>query len=221
MLKLKNEINIEAFLACCQNKNCLRHTMITKNCEKESKQWICFIKYKTKLKKDINKLNLKLEQTKIKKEQEKKDAIEQSTKDWQIRSIKKELGIEESIEYEIDQRYETFKKNVWEHYIGFYDQNVSDRKDWKDICMFWKCLTEEEKNIIYNNDAENLWINKSVDIAHVLSRSERPDLIYDISNVFLIGRLWHGRIDKYKDPITNESINQEQRMKWFERIKKG
>ena len=63
-LKLMNEINIGAFLICCQNKNCLRHTMITKNCEKEYKQKACFDKYIKKLQKDIDKLNLKLEQTK-------------------------------------------------------------------------------------------------------------------------------------------------------------
>ena len=197
------ELTIEDFKKSCNKKQCQRRTMITNNCSKEYKQEACF-------KKVITKLN--------KQQAEKQEIQIQKNKDWTDYMTKKEAGLIEPIEFEKDEKYEQFKKDCWMKYIGFYD-GISVYKDWKDICMFWNCLTDKEKEFANDIDHKDMWLNKNLDIAHILGKGEKPELKFDLDNVVIIGRLWHSRIDKFKDPLTNMSISQQVRLYWFDRIK--
>jgi len=213
-------IDLEIFKLNCYDGKCLRRTMLSKNCSKDFKQIACHIKYMKQIEKNKNRQEEKQEKLRSKKEKEIKEQTEIANQEWQIKNCKKELGIEEPIEYEVDQQYETFKKDVWEKYTGFYDGNVSDRKDWKDICMLWNSLSEQEKNLCDELNEKDYFINHHIDIAHLVSRSEKTTKIYDIDNVVLMGRLFHSRIDQYLNPITGEKINKFQRAFWLSKVKK-
>jgi hypothetical protein len=217
---MKENITLEEFRIKCQKKNCLRRTMITKNCDKEYKQESCFKKFNIHNEKIIAKQELQQIEKLRKREQDIKLENELRIKEWQEYMQKKEAGTLEPIEFEKDERYEAFKKECWLYYLGFYE-GKSVYKNWKDYCMFWGCLTLEEKNelnITYNNE---LWINENLDSAHIEGKGENPSMKYNVDNIVIIGRLWHGLIDTYKDPITRKPITQEERIKWFERIRKG
>jgi len=213
-------IDLEIFKLNCHDGKCLRGTMLSKNCQKQFKQEACFKKYMQQIEKNKNRQEEKQTVKKNKLEEECKEKVANDVVDWQIKNCKKELGIEEPIEYEVDQQYETFKKDVWEKYTGFYDGNVSDRKDWKDICMLWNSLSEQEKNLCDELNEKDYFINHHIDIAHLVSRSEKTTKIYDIDNVVLMGRLFHSRIDQYLNPITGEKINKFQRAFWLSKVKK-
>jgi hypothetical protein len=131
---------------------------------------------------------------------------------------KKEAGTLEPIEFEKDEKYEAFKKECWLYYLGFYE-GKSVYKNWKAYCMFWDCLTIQEKNELNNIYKDELWINVNLDIAHIEGKGENPAQKYNVENVVIIGRLWHGLLDTFKDPITRKPITQEERMNWFKRIK--
>lgn len=197
-------MQVEEFKSLCNFKKCLRHTMYTTNCSKEWKQEQCFKKW------DIL-------QTKTKQQID--DAIKQSNDQWQIREQQKLDGTYEPKEFPLNEEYEQFKKDVWNTYAGFYDGNVSNRNDWKSVCMFWNCLTKEEKIQCDELNKKEYFLNRNIDIAHILGKGESPKNKYDIDNVVLIGRLWHSRLDTYKHPITNEPISKFERMDWFIRIK--
>lgn len=202
----KLDMEYEKFKNNCLNNKCYRRTIISKQCLKDSKILSCFNKVQ--------------EKEKIKNEQI-RDNIEIQNIEWQKRQIEKELGLEQKFEYELDEKYEIFKKDVWIKYAGFYDENVSHRKDWKDICMFWKCLNIQEKEKVIELNELNLFLNEHIDIAHIKGQGECPESSYDINNVCLIGRMFHGLLDIYKNPITMESINKQQRLDWFNRIKEN
>lgn len=57
-----------------------------------------------------------------------------------------------------------------------------------------------------------------LDVAHIVSRSQSSKLYYDMDNLLSLRRIFHSRLDKYKDPITGKSILKEDRDYWFIRI---
>jgi hypothetical protein len=89
-----------------------------------------------------------------------------------------------------------------------------DKRD-KYTCRLWKILTEEEKN--QTKSFLNYPFN-SIDHAHVLKRSARPDLEYDVDNIICLMRIFHSRLDQLRNPITGKMIEKEDVKNWFIRI---
>lgn len=95
-------------------------------------------------------------------------------------------------------------------------ENVRQRDANK--CRLMLVLTMEEKLYLFREQKENLWLNKTLDPAHVLSRSKRPDLIYCENNIVILGRLFHSRLDSCLDPLTGKNISRSERDSWWIRI---
>lgn len=75
--------------------------------------------------------------------------------------------------------------------------------------------------------AENIRFQKSIipfgtlgviDPAHHLPVSKRPDIMYDVNNVFSLCRCHHERLDNGKNPITGDFCSQEDTEYWWQRI---
>lgn len=153
-------ISKEDFIEKCKQGKCLRQTLKSKQCEKESKQIQCYDKYVKQKQKDFNKYQ------------------------------------------DPDYKWEQLKEE-----IKLRDQG----------CLVMKILTMQELKIV--EQQEGFWLNqKFMDGAHIIPRATAPQHIYLKSNVILMGRFFHSRIDKYFDLITGEFIGIEGSANWWTRI---
>lgn len=183
--------SLEEFIESCKHGKCLRNTFISKNCKKEYRQKLCYNKYV---------------QQYIKKETKQREKYIEKGKEYQDYFDKKERGEELIIE-----------RN--EEWIEFRNKIIERDKD----CLVWNILTATEKIYIIRNFGDQL-INVSkgiLDVAHIISRSQAPHLIYDETNVFLCGRYFHSLLDQYKDLVTRMPIKNNERIKWINRIMQG
>ena len=88
-------------------------------------------------------------------------------------------------------------------------------------CRVWKCLTDDEKQYIADNFADEYRVlSKTWDVAHIKNRHHR-DKYYDPYNLLRVARYFHSLLDQFKDPVTREDITKKQRNAWFQRIKRG
>jgi len=120
-------------------------------------------------------------------------------------ALEKELNkdIEKEIEKAKDKEWEKVLKDVW----------IRDKGE----CQLWSKLTESEKELV----RKDIFMNKylyTLDGAHFLSRARYPNLKYEVSNVYLLYRFFHERLDNMRDPLTNEKINKEKWIYWWKRI---
>jgi hypothetical protein len=192
----------QEFYKNCDNEKCLRHSFISKNCLKEFRRKLCYSKYIQQLEKN----RVKLENQKIKRDeknkQEKVESYIQRGKEIKEYLDKKERG--EIIEYEVDEKWVEFRAQIIER----------DKE-----CLVWKILTLNERSYILKCFyAEFMSLNKILDVAHIISRSESPKLIYDFDNVFLCSRYFHSLLDQYKDLVTRMPIKNADRIKWINRL---
>lgn len=103
---------------------------------------------------------------------------------------------------EVDYEWEELKRNIL----------IRDES-----CVVSKILTKEE--ILAVEKQEGFWLNaKFLDGAHVIPRATLPSCIYDETNVVIMGRFFHSRIDKYLDLVTGEYIGAEGCYNWWTRI---
>jgi hypothetical protein len=89
---------------------------------------------------------------------------------------------------------------------------VVDKRD--KGCRVIRCLTLTESKIVEKIKS----FNKRLDRAHMLSASSRPEHIYNPKNVMKISRTFHERLDNYKDLMTGEPIESNERFWWCWRI---
>lgn len=125
-------------------------------------------------------------------------------KDKVKQEIKYKEQKEKSKEIEVDEKWVEVREKVRQR-----DGNK---------CRLLSILTSEEKIFLLKEQRENLWLNKTLDPAHVLSRSKRPDLIYSEDNIVILGRLFHSRLDSIQNPLTGENISSIERDGWWIRI---
>lgn len=89
----------------------------------------------------------------------------------------------------------------------------------KNQCRLMQVLSSEELSKVLLDIVKNFGSYKEpLDPAHIFRRSIRKDLYYEPSNIVLLHRYFHSRLDTYKDPITNKSIGKEEVGKWWKRI---
>lgn len=115
---------------------------------------------------------------------------------------KKERG--EEIEYEVDEVQLAFRTKIIER----------DKE-----CQVWKILTPNERIDIVKYFFNDFITNCNIlDVAHIISRSQAPQLLYDENNVFLCSRYFHSLLDQYKDLVTRMPIKNKERINWINRI---
>ena len=181
-------ISEKEFFKQCEKGICLRNTFKSKNCEKEFRRKLCYNRYIQLLEKQ---------------EQKKIDTYIEKGKEIQDYLERKERG--ETIEYPKNEEWDSFRQKIIER---------------DEECLVWRILESTEKIYIVRNFGSQLInIGKGIiDIAHVISRSEAPQLIYDMENVFACGRYFHSLLDSYKDLVTQMPVKREKREWWLNRI---
>lgn len=116
-------------------------------------------------------------------------------------------------------------KEDLQKYFRNQKQTKEDNK-WRDLvkkiryrdktCLLWKKLPKEiQRDVLQDNG--NFLLNY-VDPAHVFPRSGYPHMKYDPDNVVLLSRLFHSRLDEYKDPLTGEHLDKESHEWWWKTI---
>ena len=95
-------------------------------------------------------------------------------------------------------------------------ENVKNRDN--NLCRLFSILTKEEKIYLIKDQFENLWLNKTIDPAHVIPRSKSKKLIYCEDNIVMLGRLFHSRLDSMKNPLTGDNITKDEHTNWWIRI---
>jgi len=57
-----------------------------------------------------------------------------------------------------------------------------------------------------------------LDPCHIFGKGSFPHLKYDLDNIVILSRLFHGKLDTFKHPFTSEKLSYEQRQKLWEKI---
>lgn len=184
-------MDFEKFEGYCAKGICLRKTLKSKKCDTVYKKETCFEKYNRQKEKDSNKRITVLRKAKETKEIQK------------------------------DELWEKVKEVVWLRDAKFYhgSSTLSKHNEWKKYCRVWKCFSREEKLECSRNLKDSFWLNKTLDVAHIIPRSQSKKLYYVLDNLLLMGNLFHHLLDTYKSPITGKAINKDERTYWFDRIK--
>lgn len=98
-------------------------------------------------------------------------------------------------------------------------QEVKDKVKARDkVDRMLKVITPVEYKVLKTKAG---YLLNTLDPAHYLPVSGRPDLCYKSYNIVLLNRYSHECLDSYKNPITGESITKEEVKLWWERILKG
>jgi len=120
----------------------------------------------------------------------------------------------------INEEEQTFRESVWIRDYGSYPDNRVI-KDWKNICRFWKILSNDEQNAVTENYGNEFYLNKNLEVAHIKGKGSNPEksLKYSSDNAFLIGHVFHRLIDDFINPITKQAMSKEERESLLERIK--
>lgn len=85
----------------------------------------------------------------------------------------------------------------------------------KSQCLLCQCMTVAEAIQFKNSNPIN---TSRIDPAHYKAVSLRMDLMYDPQNVFCICREHHNRLDRNRNPITNELCTPEVTESFWQRI---
>ncbi len=82
-------------------------------------------------------------------------------------------------------------------------------------CRLTRLLTPDEN---YGAIKTGFFTRTSLDLAHVVRRSQSKKLYYEPRNIVLLNRIFHGRLDAHKDPVTGKHISNEELKKWWVRM---
>lgn len=106
-----------------------------------------------------------------------------------------------------DEQWEECKRQIWLRDAGLIYRGTSEvGTSWSKYCKIWKSLTPDEKKDCLELHRNSLWLNKTLDVAHIEAKGRRKDLYYTLDNLVLIGRFFHQRLTAYKHPVYNVSI---------------
>lgn len=123
-------------------------------------------------------------------------------------NIKKQKRIEElkNNEIEVDQKWIDTRKLV------------IDRDHSK--CRVWRVLSpKDQKYILTNFSDDYIALSRILDVDHIIPKSVRFDLYYDLDNLLLMSRYFHRLLTDYKHPVTREKITDEEKKMIYQKIK--
>ena len=125
--------------------------------------------------------------------------VQKQEKDKAKQEIKYKEQKEKSKEIEVDEKWVAVQKEVWVRDGG--------------KCRFSSTL--DQKTYI-ECVKPHLWGDlKRIDCAHILPRSTYPSLKYNSSNIVLLYRCIHTKIDNFIDPLTNKPMTKEEHETWW------
>lgn len=107
----------------------------------------------------------------------------------------------------------TLKPKKQSKHIDTEKEFVQAVRDRDGDCVLTDRLDVDAYRLIKNNDTFKQGI---LDVAHIISRARALHMKHDPDNAVLLNRLFHERIDGYKNPLTGDDINEEQREKWLQ-----
>lgn len=97
-------------------------------------------------------------------------------------------------------------------------QLVIKRDDNK--CRVWSILSlPNKKYILENFQSDYLYLSKILDVDHIIPKSVRFDLYYDLDNLVLMSRYFHRLLTDYKHPVTQKKITSDEKKDIYEKIK--
>lgn len=117
----------------------------------------------------------------------------------------------------IDNNYLEFRRKVW--LMDTKHEPISVSLFWNKYCKLTNCLTEIECKELFKNFEGDLWLNRNLDVAHIIPISKNPKLKYDPYNAVVLGRFFHKLLDNYKNPINGKPISIDEREAWLKRAK--
>jgi hypothetical protein len=80
-------------------------------------------------------------------------------------------------------------------------------------CRIWANLSLANREYIMENYRDDyLMLRDTLDVEHILQRSLRLDLKYDMRNLVLISRYFHTLLTSFKHPVTRTTINSDERL---------
>jgi hypothetical protein len=119
-----------------------------------------------------------------------------------------------------DEQWEETRRIIWNRDAGIDPPKKGFiGKEWWKYCRLARILFSHEIQRIFLIDPDLLFHNQRLDVAHIRPKSVDKSLYYDPDNLLLIARGFHGRLDRYRHPVTNAAIKQEEKHKWMEMIK--
>jgi len=83
-------------------------------------------------------------------------------------------------------------------------------------CRLLNKLSVQE--LLYVSNTNGVFLLSIIDHAHILPRSTHSYLKYDVDNIVLLSRLFHSRLDEFRDPITGEYIGKVMAGQWWQYI---
>lgn len=137
-------------------------------------------------------------------------------KSYERLEAKKEINRSELNDNQIQTRQQL--DEVWIRDAGESFTNKK-KENWKNICRIWKILTDEEKQVM-DNDSEN-YMNAFLDMGHIKAKSIKPDEKYLLSNVILLGSLFHKRLTNIRHPVYDTPVTNEEVYNWMINARDG
>lgn len=116
------------------------------------------------------------------------------------------------LERDIEKIKQDQKDERWELVKQLVKENVGEG------CHLFKCLDAKDKSTVLQDGLLNHNDFKKIDGAHILPKGPWPQHKYKTSNVILIKRLFHTRLESYNHPITEEFIGREAAQQWYLKI---
>ena len=133
--------------------------------------------------------------------------ISQLEKDTNKRNKKFEELRNSEIEFKVDEKWIETRQKIIQR----------DRS-----CRVWKCLSIPDKKYILNNYQDDyMYFYKMLDVDHIIPKSVRFDLYYDLDNLLLMSRYFHRLLTDYRHPVTQKKITDEEKKIIYEKIKKS
>lgn len=129
---------------------------------------------------------------------------------------------------QLDRRYQQYVQSQKRREERYEDYKVVD-DEWVEVreyvlsrdrytCRLTEVLTDEERERVTPRDEYNPF---ACDPAHVFPRSTHPHLAYDTDNVVALCRLFHSRLDTFRNPLNGLPLSKAQHREWWERIVGG
>jgi hypothetical protein len=97
-------------------------------------------------------------------------------------------------------------------------QAVKEQVQKLDKCQCLLCMNLSATEMKQFENSIRNFSTHIIDPAHYKAVSQRPDLIYDVNNIYSLCRQMHERIDHCMDPVTGDFCDSQRTEYWWQRI---
>jgi len=87
-------------------------------------------------------------------------------------------------------------------------------------CRVWQSLSMPQRVYVLEHYSDDYnYLSKILDVDHIIPKSVRFDLYYELDNLLLMSRYFHRLLTDYKHPVTRKKITDEEKKIIYEKIK--